>query len=234
MNLTTASNMQVGASQEFELPLRAGSPMEVGAVSMILEIPSGMVKVQDVLINGSTVPVMWNVSGNELRIGWNASTPVNVAENGSLVTLKLKTTESFTAGESFDLALTYNPLNELADGNFNVVEGASLKVAQVGNSTVGIHENSKNQGLTFSNYPNPFSNSTTIAYNLPVDGKVSIIVYDQLGQSVTTLVDATQRAGQYSVKLEGKKLIPGIYVAKLMLTDKNVNMLGTIKLSILK
>ena len=234
MMLTTSSNMQVGANQEFELPLRAGSAMEVGAVSMILEIPSGLVNVQDVIVNGSNVPVMWAVKGNELRIGWNASTPVNVAQDGSLVTLKLKTTKAFTPGQSIDLALIYNPLNEIADGSFNVVEGATLVVAQVANLTVGIQEISESKGLVIRNYPNPFSNTTTVTYTLPVDGKVTIIVYDQLGQSVATLVDAAQRAGEYSIRMEGTKLVPGIYIAKLRLTDRNVDMLGTIKLSILK
>ena len=58
--------------------------------------------------------------------------------------------------------------------------------------------------------------------------------HNQLGQSVASLVDATQSAGQYSVKMESNKLVPGIYIAKLRLTDKNVDMLGTIKLSIFK
>jgi hypothetical protein len=70
--LAENSNLQVGAGQQFELPLRAASAMQVGAVSMILDIPSELVTVQNVKINGSNEPVMWTINGNELRIGWHS------------------------------------------------------------------------------------------------------------------------------------------------------------------
>ena len=232
--LATNSNMQVGANQEFELPLRAGSTMEVGAVSMILEIPSGLVNVQDVILNGSTVPVLWAVKGNELRLGWNSSMPVNVAENGNLVTLKLKTNNSFTMGESIEVALKFDPLNELADGNFDVIQGANLLVAKVGNGVTGILNSADNNSLSLSNYPNPFKNSTTVDYKLPVNGKVTIMVYNQIGQLVKSLVDGNQNAGNYSVRMDANNLMPGIYIAKLRLTNTNVDMTGTVKLSVLK
>ena len=232
--LATNSNMQVGANQEFELPLRAGSRMEVGAVSMILEIPSGLVNVQDVVVNGSTVPVLWAVKGNELRIGWNSSMPVNVAENETLVTLKLKTNTSFTMGESIDIALKFDPLNELADGNFDVIQDANLMVAMVGNGVTGIHNPADNNSLSLGNYPNPFKNSTTVEYTLPVQGKVTIQVYNSLGQLVKSLVDASQNAGDYSIRMDANNLMPGIYIAKLRLTNTGVDMTDTVKLSVLK
>jgi hypothetical protein len=176
--------MNVIADQEFELPLRVGSAMEVSAVSMILDIPSLLVKVEDVRINGSDVPVMWTVKGNELRIGWNSLTPVRVGENANLLTLKLKASNSFSNGQSFDLALVYSPLNKLADGNIQVIKGATLFVAKVGNGLMatGIKDKPDSQGLSLVNYPNPFKIRTTVAYTLPVDGKVNIDLYNNLGR----------------------------------------------------
>lgn len=51
------------------------------------------------------------------------------------------------------------------------------------------------------NYPNPFSagsfgnSATTIQYTLPVDERVNITVYDNLGRRVKTLFDGNQKAG---------------------------------------
>ena len=87
-------------------------------------------------MKGSNEPVMWAINGNELRIGWYSLTPVNVAENGALLTLELMTTNAFTPGQTIDISLPYDPLNELADGNFDVMENAELMVAKVGNQTV--------------------------------------------------------------------------------------------------
>ncbi len=232
--LTENSNLQIGANQEFELPMRAASAMEVSAVSMILELPANMVQVQDVVVNGSEAPVMWAVKGNELRIGWNSLTPVNVAENGSLLTLKLKTSAAFAPGQSLAIELPFDPLNELADGNHLAMENAALMVAKVGNATVGATTLAQENGLLLSNYPNPFSKSTTLEYTLPVDGMVTINLYNNLGQLVTTIVEANQNAGQYSFRYESNALQPGIYMAKLRLSNNETDMVNTLKLSVTK
>lgn len=234
LELNNNSMVNAGSSQEIELPLRAASAMQVGAVSMILNIPSGLVTVQDVKVNGSTDPVTWAVNGNELRIGWYSSTPVDVAENGKLIALKLKTTSAFTTGQTMDIALKFDPLNELADGNYDVIEGANLLVAQVANSVTSVLNPSDSKSLSLRNYPNPFKGLTTVDYKLPIQGKVNITVYNQLGQQVQTLIDATQNAGEYSIRMDGTNLMPGIYIAKLRLSNSGVDMIGTLKLSIMK
>lgn len=236
LSLVPNSQMNVIADQEFELPLYAGSSMEVGAVSMILEIPASLVEVQDIKVNGSNDPVSWAVKGNELRIGWYSLTPVNVAEKSSLLTLKLKASKSFNAGQSFDLVLKNSPLNELADRNFDVINGATILVAKVGNGleVTNINDKLDSQGLSLSNYPNPFKSWTTVAYTLPVNGKVSITLYNSIGQTVTSLVNGDQNAGQYSIRFDGSRLQPGIYIAKLRLINTNTEINGTMKLSIMK
>jgi hypothetical protein len=232
--LNIANELNVKENQEFDLPLRAQSAMEVGAVSMILDIASDLVQVTGVKVIGSDVPVTWAIKGDELRIGWYSSNPVNVSENGNLVTLKLKTTDAFTMGQSLDLNLVYNSLNELADGNFEVICGAELLAAKVGNGISGLTGEMDNGGLLFSNYPNPFSRSTTLEYSIPVDGKVNINVYNQLGQLVTVVMEEHQVAGRYSIRDCGSNLVPGVYIAKLRLTNSSTNMVGTIKLNVLK
>ncbi|MDT3695723.1 MAG: hypothetical protein ROY99_04970 [Ignavibacterium sp.] len=39
------------------------------------------------------------------------------------------------------------------------------------------------------NYPNPFNPSTTIKFQIPKDGFVSVKVYDILGNEITTLIN---------------------------------------------
>ncbi len=70
------------------------------------------------------------------------------------------------------------------------------------------------------NYPNPFNPSTVISYQIPVNGHVSVTIYDALGREVALLVNETKVAGNYSVTFDASKLSSGIYFAKLQSGDK--------------
>lgn len=66
------------------------------------------------------------------------------------------------------------------------------------------------------NYPNPFNPNTMIKFNIPVDSKVELIVYNSLGEIVTKLVDAYKPAGQYNISFDASKLTSGVYFYKLI------------------
>jgi hypothetical protein len=61
------------------------------------------------------------------------------------------------------------------------------------------------------NYPNPFNPSTTIKYQVPVSGLVSLKVYNLIGQEVATLVNEFQSASGYETSFDASKLSSGIY-----------------------
>ncbi|WKZ72421.1 MAG: M14 family zinc carboxypeptidase [Ignavibacteriaceae bacterium] len=61
------------------------------------------------------------------------------------------------------------------------------------------------------NYPNPFNPETVIRFTTPVDGNVSIVVYDILGNKVASPVDGFVKAGSHSVTFKPSGLVSGIY-----------------------
>jgi hypothetical protein len=62
------------------------------------------------------------------------------------------------------------------------------------------------------NYPNPFNPSTVIKYQLPVQDKVTIKVYDALGKEAVVLVNNEMKnPGTYEVKFDGSNFSSGIY-----------------------
>ena len=74
------------------------------------------------------------------------------------------------------------------------------------------------------NYPNPFNPVTTIDYTLPVRADVSITIYNLLGQTVRTLINNQQAAGNYSVTWDGrdnmgKTAASGLYFYRLKAGD---------------
>jgi hypothetical protein len=67
----------------------------------------------------------------------------------------------------------------------------------------------------FQNYPNPFNPSTTINYQMPSAGKVTIRLYAITGQLVKILVDEYKEPGYYSINANLAELSSGTYFYKL-------------------
>ena len=65
------------------------------------------------------------------------------------------------------------------------------------------------------NFPNPFNPSTTIRYQIPKDGIVTLKVYDILGSEVATLVNEEKVAGKYEVNFNASSLASGVYIYKI-------------------
>ena len=69
------------------------------------------------------------------------------------------------------------------------------------------------------NFPNPFTDETSIKYCLPVRTKVNITVYNSDGVKVKELVNKIQDAGTYEVKFENGSLSEGPYYYTIQAND---------------
>lgn len=80
------------------------------------------------------------------------------------------------------------------------------------------------QYLLEQNYPNPFNPSTSVQFQIPQDGLVTIKVYDLLGQEVATLFSGDALAGTYTLNwngldLKGSAVASGNYIYRMTAGD---------------
>ncbi len=61
------------------------------------------------------------------------------------------------------------------------------------------------------NYPNPFNPSTRITFSLAADSKVTLKVYNLLGQQAAVLLNGEYESGRHEVTLDASRLSSGIY-----------------------
>jgi len=81
-------------------------------------------------------------------------------------------------------------------------------------------ENGNNQKLPQNymlsqNYPNPFNPTTTISFNIEEASKVTLKVYNVLGQLILTLLERNLTAGLHQVNFEANDLQSGTYFYKI-------------------
>lgn len=72
--------------------------------------------------------------------------------------------------------------------------------------------------MLHQNYPNPFNPDTRIQYDLPVDARVDLAVFDLLGRRVATLVNDAREAGRHTAVFTGSGLASGVYFVRLRAT----------------
>ena len=195
----------------FTLPINLTNTSGVRSAYIELELGTS------VEFNGvtSTLPEGWitasNYANGKLRI---AMSGVNPLADGSVafVNLKLKDKEVVAS------------IQGSASLNDQVNSQLMVKVKEIPTAF----------GLS-QNYPNPFNPTTNIKYTLAEDAKVTLTVYNMLGQRVKTLVDLEQESGYYTVRWDGtneigSRVSSGIYIYRLSAG----NFVSTIKMNLLK
>lgn len=65
------------------------------------------------------------------------------------------------------------------------------------------------------NYPNPFNPTTSIRFSLPVDARVTMTVYNLVGEKVVDALNSEFTAGSHTITFNASNLTSGIYLYKL-------------------
>lgn len=129
------------------------------------------------------------------------------------------------ANLDFSVGDVYSPLSAITNGKLAITP-----------------ETDESESGTFAlepNFPNPFNPSTTIMYQLAKEAKVTLLIYNMLGQKVRTLVDGFISAGSHQVVWDGRNdnggmVGSGIYFLKMAAQSGETRLVDTRKLMLMK
>ena len=118
------------------------------------------------------------------------------------------------AGEQVWLRVDFASLSELSTSEFWRINDLLIQYSTL--SPVGEGFDIPRSFALYGNYPDPFSESTTISYTIEQDSPVSLEIYDILGRRVESLVQQDQVAGTYNLQYLASSLSSGVYLIRLV------------------
>ena len=135
---------------------------------------------------------------------------------GKIATFRFQIKNTITSVDSMNLSISgYNAVD--ASGSPQTFNPIPLAIE----ITTGIHELENDNSISI--FPNPYSDYANINYTLNKNAKVSIQLYNTIGQIIETLVNTNQSAGDYSYKFSAKEkgYNAGVYFVKITVDGKS-------------
>ncbi len=150
-------------------------------------------------------------------------------KNSSGTTLKSGTlgtgkTESFTYTSTSATTLYITPYRYSGTSTTTYVITITVTSGVMAGNGSGLEKDAPKTTVLLGNYPNPFNPTTSIAYDIAKSGKVTLKVYNLLGQEVRSLVNEFQNEGRFQVIWDGKNnagssVSTGMYIYRLQVGD---------------
>ena len=105
-----------------------------------------------------------------------------------------------------------NPMGQIIASPYTLLALDKVEFPQTLSSTENIHISNLEE---FKAYPNPFSSSTNISYELLNNSHVRVQVFDINGKLISTLMDKDQQRGNHIVFYSPDGLPDGIYIYRI-------------------
>ncbi|GJQ64652.1 MAG: hypothetical protein SCALA702_37050 [Melioribacteraceae bacterium] len=236
-----------------------------GTVTMTVQDPFGGVLVNEVVNEGGGQVVVTNTSLTELKliVDYNAPIPVELSSFvanvvGETIQLAWETAtetnnKGFEVERSEDNA-TFTKVGYI-DGNGTTSEKQSYtftdhhavsgtyyyRLRQVDFDGTSSYSDAVEVDFVPTeyslgqNYPNPFNPSTRIKFAVPVDSKVTVTLYNMLGQKVKEIVSQNYSVGLHEVDFNASELSSGMYIYSITaLGVDGSNFVDTKKMMLMK
>jgi hypothetical protein len=204
MTLQYENEIVAQKGEIISIPVSVDKGTELGSIALGLTFHNDLIKVMDV--PGYEVVNIDNEKGF-VRVVWADMNGKSFNTDEAIVNITVLVLNDISADTRlFEL----EAMTELGTVNAEAITDVNLK-------TVVVATKPASSELFVANYPNPFNAKTTISYNLPESGNVTIKIFNKLGAEINTLMNQYQTQGTHTIDLNRSNMAAGVYYYRLVL-----------------
>jgi PKD repeat protein len=207
IDMKTDGKLIIDDSENIQLPVYLNKDIEAGSMSLVFEYNNSAYNVNKVEFVPEGDNFLYNIEDGKIYISWYDIETLTLNSEKALFNILMSKSGS-----------DFNNLNLSISGESEITDNAGVRIEDVKLSVPSLEFNQYYLG---HNHPNPFTKNTEINYTIPENGKVTLKVFNLLGEEISVLVDENKDAGSYSVVFDGSGLTPGVYVYRIEASGEN-------------
>ena len=218
IELMTEGQIVADSYQETEVPVNIKNAVEMGALTLRFAYPEEYLEIEDVVLAATGESLIFSANEGMLTTAWFSLEPIALAENDELILVKVRTKDLSNIEEPVVFSL--NAYSELADGSAQVLDDVVIAMPAIITETLGMSDNTMD-ATNLTIYPNPANDICRLSYQLAEAGRVTVSVYNLMGEKVMDGADFHQEEGQHELCLNTSSLAVGMYCCRITFEGEN-------------
>jgi hypothetical protein len=204
-----------------EIPLCVGQALEIAAISLALELPSGFTAQNIYLKDRPADLLLFEQQGQILRIGWTTLNPLLQSSGDTLLMLVLRSKASSLPPGDQSFHLIHNALNEFADAQFLPYPLIEISLPLLTFQSADRTE-PKFIPASLRLFPNPADEQITLQCSLTAPAHLTLRILNPMGQVMMARDAGLQAAGNCQHVIDLAEWPPGLYLLDAILrTDQS-------------
>jgi len=187
-----------------QVQLQVNDAISIGSYQLELRLQPGD-KLVSVHQPGVAMQPIFTQQAEVVRIAWFTTAAAQVLKAGDLfLQLQISTQGFGEKGLPFELL-----------GWSEMTDKAAVVYPQVQLRTPVWSPSFTHTALKLNTYPNPARDLANIAFSIPSDGRVKVVITDMTGKEMDVPLQQFQRAGQYELHWDAGAIAAGMYFIRL-------------------
>jgi len=189
-------------------------------------LPIQLLSFTAIVVNQNQVQLDWTTLTETNNYGFVVQKSVGTPENYQSIpncfiaghgTTLVPQSYSYVDSSAAAGTMYYRLMQIDLDGTIHYTDGIQINVL------TGVYEDPLPTQFALSqNFPNPFNPSTKIEFTIPREGRVTLEIFDMLGQKVVTLLDEMRQVGSHSEQFIAGGLASGQYFYRLQAGEASI------------